>query len=308
MSSSLKVFAPATVANVGPGFDILGLALNHVGDQLELSLRNEPGITIEMPGSDLPTDPKLNVAGVSVQGLLDQIGTYQGIHLIIHKNVAPGSGLGSSASSAAGAVFGANELLGAPLSKYDLVKFAMMGEAVASGKAHADNVAPSLLGGFTLIRNYYPLEVVNLSFPKELTVVIIHPQIEVKTSDSKRILRKDIPLEVAIKQWGNVAGLVSGLASGDYELIGKSLEDVIVEPVRSMLIPGFDELKAASKDTGALGCSISGSGPSVFALCSEETIGQKTARSFEEVYANLGIDYEVYISTINEEGAKIISK
>ncbi|MEM6525329.1 MAG: homoserine kinase [Bacteroidota bacterium] len=306
MSNSIKVFAPATVANVGPGFDILGLALDHVGDELELTFRDRPGIAIEMPGSDLPTDPKLNVAGVSVQGLLDQVGVNQGIHIVIHKNVAPGSGLGSSASSAAGAVFGANELLGAPLSKHDLVKFAMMGEAVASGKAHADNVAPSLLGGFTLVRNYYPLEVVNLSFPKGLMVVVIHPQIEVKTSDSKRILRKDIPLEVAIKQWGNVAGLVSGLASSDYELIGRSLEDVIVEPVRSMLIPGFEELKAASKDTGALGCSISGSGPSVFALCKEPEIAQKTVKSFENVYVNLGIDYEVHVSEINEKGAKII--
>ncbi len=306
MSSSVNVFAPATVANVGPGFDILGLALNHIGDQLELSLQEKPGITIDMPGSDLPTDPKLNVAGVSVQGLLDQGGSNQGIHLTIHKNVAPGSGLGSSASSAAGAVFGANALLGAPLSKHDLVKFAMMGEAVASGKAHADNVAPSLLGGFTLVRNYFPLEVVNLSFPKELKVVVIHPQIEVRTSDSKRILRKDIPLEIAIKQWGNVAGLVSGLASGDYELIGRSLEDVIVEPVRSMLIPGFEELKAVSKETGALGCSISGSGPSVFALCNNQKIAQKTAKSFEDIYLNLGIDYEVHVSNINEEGAKII--
>ena len=306
MSSSVNVFAPATVANVGPGFDILGLALNHIGDQLELSLQEKPGITIDMPGSDLPTDPKLNVAGVSVQGLLDQVGSNQGIHLTIHKNVAPGSGLGSSASSAAGAVFGANALLGAPLSKHDLVKFAMMGEAVASGKAHADNVAPSLLGGFTLVRNYFPLEVVNLSFPKELKVVVIHPQIEVRTSDSKRILRKDIPLEIAIKQWGNVAGLVSGLASGDYELIGRSLEDVIVEPVRSMLIPGFEELKAVSKETGALGCSISGSGTSVFALCNNQKIAQKTAKSFEDIYLNLGIDYEVHVSNINEEGAKII--
>ena len=307
MSSSIKVFAPATVANVGPGFDILGLAMDNIGDQLELTLREGTGIAIDMPGSDLPTDPKLNVAGVSVQGLLDQVGSNQGIHITIHKNVAPGSGLGSSASSAAGAVFGANQLLGSPLRKYDLIKFAMMGEAVASGKAHADNVAPSLLGGFTLVRNYYPLEVVNLSFPKDLVIVVIHPQIEVKTSDSKRILRKDIPLEVAIKQWGNVAGLVSGLASADYELIGKSLEDVIVEPVRSMLIPGFGELKTAALENGALGCSISGSGPSVFALCNDPEIAEKVAKSFKDEYTTLGIDHELYISNINEEGAKIIS-
>lgn len=306
MSNRIKIFAPATVANVGPGFDILGLALDGIGDQLEMTLSEKSEISIHMPASDLPTDPKLNVAGVAIQGLLDYLKSDQGFDVTIRKNVAPGSGLGSSASSAAGAVFGANELMGSPLKKPDLVRFAMLGEAVASGKAHADNVAPSILGGFTLVRSYYPLEVVKLSYPNELVVVVIHPQIEVKTSDSKRILRKDIALEVAIKQWGNVAGLVSGLASGDFELIGRSLEDVIVEPVRSMLIPGFDELKATAIDSGALGCSISGSGPSVFALCQNHENASAVADSFRRVYDQLEIDYQLHISKINDIGAQLI--
>ncbi len=303
---SIKVFAPATVANVGPGFDILGLALENIGDEIEVSRVKGPGIIIEMPGSSLPTDPALNVAGVAAKGLLDHLKSDQGFRLVIHKKVLPGSGLGSSASSAAGAVYGVNQLLGSPMEKSELVQFAMMGEAASSGKAHADNVAPSLLGGFTLVRSYTPLDVVSLSFPKELVVVVIHPQIEVKTSDSKKILRKDIPLETAISQWGNVAGLVSGLASGNFDLISKSLEDVIVEPIRSMLIPGFDDLKKAALEQGALGCSISGSGPSVFALCSKRTVVKNIAEAFKKIYTDLEIQYEVHVSGINEEGAKTI--
>ena len=305
MGNSVKVFAPATVANVGPGFDVLGLALENIGDEIEMVVTNKSGITIEMPDSDLPTDPKLNVAGVAVQALLDHLQSDQGFHIIIHKNIAPGSGLGSSASSAAGAVYGANELLGAPVSKIDLVRFAMMGEAIASGKAHADNVAPSLLGGFTLIRSYDPLDIVSLAYPQDLVVVVIHPKIEVKTSDSKKILRKLIPMEVAVKQWGNLAGLVSGLASGNYDLISKSLEDSIVEPVRSMLIPEFDELKKGALNQGALGCSISGSGPSVFAICSDRKKALAVADTFGKIYSNLEINYQIYTSKINDCGTQI---
>lgn len=305
MGDSVKVFAPATVANVGPGFDILGLALEGIGDEIEMVATNQSGITLEMPDSNLPTDPKLNVAGVAVQALLDHLHSNQGFHIKIHKKIAPGSGLGSSASSAAGAVYGANQLLGASLSKTDLVKFAMMGEAVASGKVHADNVAPSLLGGFTLIRSYDPLDIVNLAYPIALLVVIIHPCIEVKTSDSKKILRKVVPMELAIKQWGNVAGLVSGLASENYDLISKSLEDSIVEPVRSMLIPRFDELKQSALNQGALGCSISGSGPSVFAICTSKEIALAVADTFEEIYNTIGIDYKIHVSKINDQGTRI---
>ena len=255
----------------------------------------------------MPTNPKENVAGVALQALLDRLNSTQGFNLSISKNVLPGSGLGSSASSAAAAVFGANELLGNPFTKTGLVEFAMAGEALVSGKPHADNVAPSLLGGFVLVRSYDPLDVVKLQYPKELITVIIHPQIEVKTSYAKDILPKEIPLALAVKQWGNVAGLVSGLAASDFDLIGNSLKDVIIEPVRSRLIPCFFDLQNIALANGALGCSISGSGPSVFALCVGEEIAEKIEIGFNSVYDKLEIDYKIYRSFINDEGSKIIS-
>jgi homoserine kinase len=306
MSNSIKVFAPATVANVGPGYDVLGFALEGIGDVIEMSLTDEEGIEIQMPDSDLPTDPSINVAGVAAKALLDAYGKPQGLKMIIHKKVKAGSGLGSSASSSAGAAFALNELLYRPFTKHQLVDFAMAGETASSGKAHADNVAPSTLGGFTLVRSYHPLDVVSLTYPEGLIAVVVHPQIEVKTSDSKKMLRKDIPLEMAVAQWGNVAGLVSGLASGDYDLIGRSLEDVIVEPIRAMLIPGFDQLKRGALDNGALGCSISGSGPSVFALCHNMKVAQTIAKGFKEVFQELDIQHDVHVSHINKEGCKVI--
>ena len=306
MNKVIRIFAPATVANVGPGFDILGLALEGIGDEIEMSLSANEGIRIVMPGSDLPSDPNLNVAGVAVQALLDDLNITQGVDMKIHKKVLPGSGLGSSASSAAGAVYALNELLGTPYSRPALVKFAMAGEAASSGKAHADNVAPSLMGGFTLVRSYDPLDVINLVYPESMIVVVVHPQIEVKTADSKKILRKDVPMEMAIKQWGNVAGLVAGLASSDYTLISRSLQDAIVEPVRSMLIPAFAQLKEAAKEGRALGCSISGSGPSVFALCTHMDQAREIGSRFQKIYHDLNIEQQVHISTINKEGAKVI--
>lgn len=306
MGKSIKVFAPATVANVGPGYDVLGLALEGIGDVIEVSLTETKDIQISMPGSDLPTDAKLNVAGVAAQSLLNKLSSDQGINMVIHKKVMAGSGLGSSASSSAGAVFAVNELLGQPFTRKELVEFAMAGEVAASGVAHADNVAPSLLGGFTLVRSYDPLDVISLSYPESLTIVAVHPHIEVKTSDSKKILKQEIPLALAVQQWGNVAGLVSGLANSDFELIGRSLQDVIVEPARSMLIPGFEMLKLSAKENGALGCSISGSGPSVFALCKYQEDANKIKPAFEQVLQNLEIACDVYISTINKNGCAII--
>lgn len=306
MGKSIKIFAPATVANVGPGYDVLGLALDNIGDYMELTLNDSGEITISMSDLDLPTDPNVNVAGVAARSLLDHLGSKNGVSIKIHKNVKAGSGLGSSASSAAGAVFGVNELLGQPLSKLELVPFAMAGETASSGKAHADNVAPSLLGGFTLVRSYSPLDVIKLTYPKSLYITAVHPHIEVKTADSKKILKKEIPLELAVAQWGNLAGFVSGLASGDFKLISRSLEDLVVEPIRSMLIPGFDLLKAAALDNGALGCSISGSGPSVFALCEDKSTAENIGLKFKEIYNQLDMSHDVHISQINPEGCKTL--
>lgn len=306
MGKSIKIFAPATVANVGPGYDVLGLALNDIGDYMEISMIDSEEIRIINSDPDLPSDPKVNVAGVAAYALLNHLKCNQGFEIKIKKNVKAGSGLGSSASSAAGAVFGINELLGQPLTRSELVLFAMAGETASSGKAHADNVAPSLLGGFTLVRSYEPLDVIKLIYPESLYIAVVHPHIEVKTADSKKMLKKEISLELAVAQWGNLAGLISGLASSDMNLISRSLEDLVIEPIRSMLIPGFDQLKEGALKSEALGCSISGSGPSVFALCENKSVAEKVGKSFDQVLTQLEIAHSAYISQINPEGCKIL--
>lgn len=306
----IKVFAPATVANVACGFDIMGFAINGIGDEITVSKTEKSGLKIaEIKGCEgLPIEPEKNVATVAVQALLNslEVKPTHGFEFKIYKNVMAGSGLGSSASSSSGAVFAVNELLGNPFSKSELVYFAMQGELSASGNAHADNVAPSLLGGFTLVRSYNPLDVITLDYPKELYVSIVHPQIEIKTSDSKRILRKEVPLKDAITQWGNVGGLVSGLAKGDYDLISRSLQDVIAEPVRSMLIPLFGEVKRAALELDALGCSISGSGPSIFALSKEPNTAELIGGKFKSIYDLNSIEANIYVSKINPKGAEVI--
>ncbi|MFY0255009.1 homoserine kinase [Chitinophaga sp. 30R24] len=305
---SIKVFAPGTVANVACGFDVIGLALNAPGDEMILRLSDEPGIRITaVHGADLPLDPTRNVAGVAVQALLDKHGHPNvGIEIEIFKKIHPGSGIGSSAASSAGAVVGANYLLGEPFTKKQLVRFAMEGERLASGAAHADNVAPAILGGFTLVRSYRPLDITSLHTPDDLWVSVIHPQIEVKTSDAREILKQKVLMTDAIRQWGNVGALVAGLYQEDYGLISRSLEDAIVEPVRSILIPAFQELKLKCVEAGALGGGISGSGPSVFMLSKGEAIAQQVADTMNLVYAPLGVDYKIYVSRINTAGVKVI--
>lgn len=306
----IKVFAPATVANVACGFDIMGFALNSIGDEIVITKTTERGLRIgNITGCEgLPTDPDKNVATVAVQALLDSLDVSldYGFLFELKKNVMAGSGLGSSASSSSAAVFAVNHLLGNPYTKKELVYFAMQGEKAATGIPHADNVAPSILGGFTLVRSYNELDVVELDYPKELYVAIVHPQIEVKTSDSKKILKSQVSLKDAVTQWGNVGGLVSGLAKGDYGLISRSLQDVIAEPVRSMLIPLFVEAKEAALGVGALGCSISGSGPSIFALAKGESTAKEIATVFKNLYQSNEIEANVYVSRINPTGAEVI--
>ncbi|MEZ4811348.1 MAG: homoserine kinase [Allomuricauda sp.] len=301
----IKVFCPATIANVSCGFDVLGLALESVGDMMLVRKSVEKGIHIsKILGQDLPLETKKNVAGVAGLALLEKSGYDGGFEIEIHKTIKPGSGIGSSAASSAGAVWAMNELLGRPFSKLELVQFAMEGEKLASDVAHADNVAPAIYGGFTLVRSYNPLDIVPIPTPSELFATVIHPQIEIKTSDSRKILKTTIPLEKGIKQWGNVGGLIAGLFQNDYDLIGRSLQDHIVEPIRSILIPGFDEIKSTAMETGALGCGISGSGPSIFALSKGAETAKKVAHSMEETYAKIGIPFDVHISKINTEGVK----
>lgn len=305
---SIKVFAPGTVANVACGFDVIGLALNAPGDEMIIRRSDEPGVRISaVHGADLPLDAAKNVAGVAVQALLQKLEDPKaGFDIEIFKNIHPGSGIGSSAASSAGAVVGVNQLLGEPFTRKQLVRFAMEGERLASGAAHADNVAPAILGGFTLVRSYRPLDITALHTPADLWVTVIHPQIEVKTSDAREILKQKILMTDAIRQWGNVGALVAGLYQENYELISRSLEDVIVEPIRSILIPAFHELKLRCNEAGALGGGISGSGPSVFMLSKGEENARKVADTMNQVYAPLGVDYKIYVSQINTEGVKVI--
>jgi homoserine kinase len=301
----IKLFCAATIANISCGFDVLGLALDNVGDEMIVRKVPQKGVTItKIVGQDLPLETHKNVAGVAALALLSKVDTNFGFEIEIYKNIKPGSGIGSSAASSAGAVYGINELLGRPFSNHDLVEFAMQGERLASGVAHADNVAPALLGGFTLVRSTAPLDVLKIHTPGELYATVIHPQIEVKTSDAREILRSSVPLKTAIKQWGNIGGLISGLYTEDYDLIGRSLEDYIVEPIRSILIPAFDSVKTESIKAGALGAGISGSGPSIFALSEGSENASKVASAMKKVYDKVGIAYDVHISKINTEGIK----
>ncbi len=305
--NEIKLFCTATIANISCGFDVLGLALDNVGDEMVVRKVAKKGVTItKIVGQDLPLETHKNVAGVAALALLSKVDTEFGFEIEIYKNIKPGSGIGSSAASSAGAVYGINELLGKPFSNHDLIEFAMQGERLASGVAHADNVAPALLGGFTLVRSTDPLEVIKIAPPSEMYATVIHPQIEVKTSDAREILKNTIPLKTAIAQWGNLGALISGLYTEDYELIGRSLEDKIVEPIRSILIPAFDAVKEVSIEAGALGAGISGSGPSIFALSKGIETAQKVGEAMKNVYQKVGIDYDVHISKINNEGIKIM--
>ena len=306
--NQLKVFAPATVANVACGFDVLGLALDYPGDEVLVTKtdKNDVVITACHNAENLPLAADKNVAGVAVKALLDRLESNQGFEIELTKGVKPGSGIGSSAASSAAAVVAVNELLGNPFTKKELVEFAMEGERCATGVAHADNVAPSICGGFTLVRSYEPLDIVKIDSPKELWATVIHPQLEVKTRDARRVLKGGIDLSKAITQWGNVGGLVAGLYSEDYDLIGRSLVDVVIEPIRSILIPGYEKVKKATLEAGALGCSISGSGPSIFGLSKGEDVANKVKESMAEVYTQYGVDFEIHVSQVNSEGAKII--
>jgi homoserine kinase len=297
---------PATVANLVCGFDILGMALEEPYDIMKVKLIDEPKVIITNKDNfNLPTAADKNVAGVVFLSIMEQLNNQFGFEVEIEKKIKPGSGLGSSAASAAGAAVAANHLLNDHFSNEELVQFAMNGEKLASGVKHADNITPCILGGVTLIRSIHPLDIVQLNSP-DLFVTVVHPQIEVKTSDARQILRKEVLLKDAIKQWGNIAGLVAGFEKGDTNLIGRSLEDVIIEPVRSILIPGFDEIKNKSKDAGALGGGISGSGPSIFMLSKDEQTAKAVEIIMKEVYTYLQIDFKTYVTKIAKRGVEIL--
>ena len=301
------VFSPGTIANLSCGFDVMGLALSGVGDRILAELSDTPGVRIRrIQGMDLPLEADKNVAGVAVMAMLESLNYKGGIELEIEKGIAPGSGIGSSAASSAGAVWAVNKLLGEPLGTLELTRFAMRGEALASGAEHADNVAPALFGGITLVRSTDPLDVACIHCPKELHAVVLHPEIELKTSDSRKVLKTRISLKDGIRQWGNVGGLVTGLFTEDYGLISRSLEDCIIEPVRSLLIPGFPEMREAALASGALGFGISGSGPSVYALCKGSEKTASVANALSSVYEGIGLPFRVIQCVVNREGVQEI--
>ena len=309
MRDSIKVFAPATVANVTCGFDILGFAVDHPGDEITLKKSNSSEVKIlEITGDEgaLPYDPDQNTCSVVIKMFLKDLSIDQGIDIFLEKKMPLGSGLGSSAASSVAAIFAINELMGKPRKLEDLLPYAMEGERVACGAAHADNVAPGLYGGFVLIRSYDPLDVIRLKTPDKLFATLVHPHIEVKTKDAREILRKQIYFKESVKQSGNVAGLVAGLLTSDYDLISRSMHDYIVEPIRSILIPGYSEVKDAAIGLGALGAGISGSGPSIFALSKDRVTAEKIGMRMKNIYAEFSIESETYVSRINQLGPKII--
>jgi homoserine kinase len=308
MAGQIRVYAPATVANVAAGFDILGFAVREPGDEVTARIAGPAGVrivAIEGDNGVLPRDPALNVAGVAALGVLSATQRQEGVELEIRKRMPIGSGMGSSAASAVAAAVAVNELLGRPFSRAGLVPFCLEAERVACGAAHADNAAPALLGGFVLIRSCQPVDVVSISAPSELACAIVHPHVEIRTQDARKILRDRITMKDAVTQWGNTAGLIAGLLTGDYGLIARSLSDVVIEPVRSILIPGFHKVKEAALAAGALGCSISGSGPSIFALARGIGTAGAVAEAMAAVYRSIGLEHDLHVSDINRDGAII---
>ncbi len=306
---SIRAFAPATVANVCCGFDILGFAVDSPGDEVNLTLRDDARVNIASivgDGGKLPYETEKNTASVAVLSFLKAIGSMQGVDIELKKNLPLGSGMGSSAASGVAALIAINELLGNPLTREQLVPHAMEAERIACGSAHADNVAPSLLGGFVLVRDYNPLDVIQVNATENLYCALIHPHIELKTEDSRKVLRHSVSLKDTITQSGNIAGLMLGLTRPDYALISRSLKDVIAEPFRAAFIPGFDTMRKVAIDAGALGFGISGSGPTVFALCETSDLANAVAKTVQQEFEKRLLKADVFVSKVNQRGAYIM--
>jgi homoserine kinase len=303
----ITVHSTAGVGNLVCGFDVIGMAINQPYDIITIELSALPGIRIKhTDGFGLPEDPGKNLIGICLQALINAYDTQTGFDVTVHKNIKPGSGLGSSSSSCAGAVVAANALLNNPFSKNELLEFALAGEMVASGGRHADNIAPAIFGGITIARPTDPFDIISLPVPPGLYVTVVHPQIEIKTADARKILPAAISMKAGIDQWANVAGLVAGIFNNDKALIGRSLVDEVAAPFRSALIPGYQEVINKSLEAGALGGGISGSGPSMFMLSESSAIAEAVERAMQEVYQQMQIDFKTYVTTINPQGVKIV--
>ena len=310
----VRVFAPATVANVAVGFDILGFAIQRPGDEIVARRSSDfTGVRITaITGTGtkrLPMEVERNTAGMAALRLLEHLGLQQevGIELEIHKKMPFGSGLGSSAASAAGAAVAVNVLLGEPLTRESLLYFTVQGEEVADGSFHADNVAPCLVGGITLIRSNDSLDIHHLPVPPSLHVAVVHPEIEILTRDARAVLSDTVPLKTAISQLGSLASFITALYTNDLPLLSRSLQDHIIEPQRKTLIQGFDSVQAAALQRGALGCSISGAGPSMFALCDSGYLAQAVGQAMQAAFQQEGVDSQLYVSPINQQGVEVLS-
>ena len=309
MKRRVRIFAPATVANLGPGFDVLGLALAAPGDVVEAELSDGPGVEIvEITGDKglLSRDPVRNVAGRAAWDVVQRAGQQTGVRIWLHKQMPLASGLGSSGASSAAAAVATNELLGRPLNPRDLLLSAMEGERAASGTPHADNVAPSVLGGIVLVRSYEPFEVVSLPVPPELRVVVVHPHCEVSTSSARKLVKgRTYSLEHIVPNLGNIAAFVLALCRSDLALLGRSIDDRLIEPLRATLIPGFADVKRAALSAGALGCSIAGSGPSVFAFASDDQTAAAIGAAMQLAFkSSAGFDSDLYSGKVNHLGAR----
>ena len=309
-NKQIRVFAPATIANVAAGYDVLGIALEQPGDIVAASRTADKGLMFSLEGSsvEVPSGEN-NVAAHVAKLMLDEIDPPFGVNMILTKKMPLGSGLGSSGASCAAAALAVNSLLLKPLPRKELIRFAMEGERLASGSPHADNVAPALLGGVCLIRSYTPLDIIQLPTKCRLFWVIARPHLVIHTQDARNIMPKSISLATAIEQWGNLGALIAGLMQGDSVLIGKSLVDSVAEPVRAPLIPAYGDVKREALASGAIAFSISGSGPSVFAVTPSLAVGKQVANSIRQSFNKFAqIDCDTYVSRINQEGARVLEK
>ncbi len=306
-NKTIRVFAPASTANLGCGFDVMGMALDGVGDVLRMSVGDGDSLVINNEsGMNLPSDIEKNVITPAVRAFMAAAGKKAAVEITVEKKILPGSGIGSSAASSAAAVFGLNELFGRPFTVKELVDFAMQGEKLISGTAHADNSAPAVMGGIVFIRGYEPLDIVSLPVPDSFCFSVVHPHIMVSTKEARDVLRKEIPMREAVTQWGNVGGLVAGIMTGDMPLIGRSMRDVVVEPYRKGFIPGYDDLKAACMAAGALAVNISGSGPSVFALSDSLETAERVGKAMKAHFDELNIENDLYVSHVPTVGARVV--
>ena len=307
MIDEIKIFSPATVSNVACGFDVLGFALESIGDEMVIRKTLQKGLKIKnFSEYNLPMEINKNIATVSASELIEKLKPDCGFEIEIIKKIKPGSGIGSSGASAAGTVYAINKLMGEPFPMRDLIKFAMKDMEKDGMFEHPDNIAPVLLGGFVLVKSISPLEIIKIPSPNDLCCTIVHPKIEVKTSYSRSILPNIVSLEDATKQLANFGSLIHSLHTSDYDLIKSSLNDHLIEKHRSKLIPKFQEIKSECLSSGALGCSISGSGPSIFALSQGIDRAKHIEESVKRVYSDSGLEFSTYVSKINNRGVEII--